>query len=315
MSTLTLKLGVGAGTLLAVGAVSAPLMGSASAVTPVKAARATPYASGPKSAQSIVAAHRAAGARSSGQVAHVAAPHVATAGPVANGGFETGDFTGYGTDQTFAGQTQGGGDHLYVYSGGTSNSLYDVPTPVEGADAAILDDGSGNGSEVLYQDIAVPAGGGTLSFAYSYDSFAPIASPDSLDYTTNRVTAANQQFRADIVTTSAPLRSVAAGDVLAGIVRTQTGDPTATGTAAQGDPYQASTYTSASVNLTPYAGSTVRLRFATADNQDSLLAEVDNITFTPTLAAALPEAPEAALIPVAFLAVIGAAGYRKHRRA
>jgi hypothetical protein len=75
----------------------------------------------------------------------------------------------------------------------------------------------------------------------------------------------NQQFRVDIITTSAALGSTAPGDVLATMFQTISGDP------AVLDP------TDYCVDLTAFAGQTVRLRVAVAQTQDILNGFVDDV--------------------------------------
>ncbi len=296
-----LRLAAGTGSLLLLGAALAPAtqaatVGGTAAAPAAPAATRQPFAPGPHG----VAARAAVPV--SGSMRPAATP--AAAGTVTNAGFETGDLSGFTADQTFAGQSSGGPSHLYAYTGTVSSSGYDIPAPAEGRYAAILDDGSGVGSEVLYQDVTIPAGGGRLSLTYAYQSFAPLADPESFDYTRDPNTAPVQQFRVDVVKTSAGIRSAAAGDILTTLVRTRAGGPTSLG------------QTPVSADLTPFAGQTVRIRMITADNQDSLLAEVDGITLTATPAAALPEAPIAALLPLGAFALVSgglAVRRRSHR--
>ncbi len=77
------------------------------------------------------------------------------------------------------------------------------------------------------------------------------ATPPSLDYNV----FPNQQYRVDIVRPSAPVDSVAPGDVLANVFQTNVGDPSSLAP------------TPVSVDLSGFAGTTVRIRFAEVDNQ------------------------------------------------
>jgi len=282
-------LGAAAVAVCASTVLTAPALAAAPGA-PAATAR-TPYSPGP-----------AGVARRDGSASpRVAAPRAVTSdGVVTNGGFENGDFAGWTTSSAFAGQTQGGFPHLYVSSDRLSTSGYTLPAPAEGRSQAVLDDGSGIGTEVFYQDITIPTGASTLSLTYGYQSFAPLASPPTLDYTDSRK---NQQLRVDIVRTSAPVRSVAAGDVLLPVVATQAGDP------------QTKAPTAVSVNLAPLAGQTVRLRVAQADNDDSLISTVDAVRVSPAVAPVVPEAPLAVLLPGIALAVVGGAAVARRRRA
>jgi hypothetical protein len=193
-----------------------------------------------------------------GALAISALPGVASGATVANGGFETGTFAGW----TVVNQPGGSGD-WFVYTG-TSTPLngFPVAAPPEGAHAAVTDQG-GPGSHVLYQDVALEAGfRHTLSFQIYYVNQAGVFfSPPTLDFTAE----ANQQYRVDVLRPTADPASVAPGDVLATIFRTQPGDPA---TLAP---------TPITFDLTPFAGTTVRLRFAEIDNQLFFNASVDAV--------------------------------------
>jgi hypothetical protein len=87
-------------------------------------------------------------------------PAVSTAATVTNGGFETGNFTGW----TVVNQA-GGSGNWFVYTGTTSPlSGFTIAAPPVGTHAAVSDQTS-RGSHVLYQDVALEAGfTHTLSF-------------------------------------------------------------------------------------------------------------------------------------------------------
>ena len=193
------------------------------------------------------------------------APAVARAATVVNGGFETGDFTGW-HEQDQAGS----GGTWYVYSG-TSSPLngFSIPAPPQGTHAAITDQ-TGPSSNILYQDIALEAGARhTLSLYVYYHSQAPMVSPPTLDYTG----VPNQQYRIDVMKPSAALTSVNPSDILLTVFATKTGDP------------ESMAPTLVTVDLTPFAGQTVRLRIAQVDNEFYQNAGVDGVTITSTPAA------------------------------
>jgi hypothetical protein len=106
-------------------------------------------------------------------------PSASSAATIANGGFESGDFTGW----TVVNQPGGSGD-WFVYSG-TSSPLngFTIAAPPEGTHAAVTDQG-GPASHVLYQDVALEAGfKHTLSFDVYYNNHASaFATPPSLDF-------------------------------------------------------------------------------------------------------------------------------------
>jgi hypothetical protein len=198
-----------------------------------------------------------------GLVALLAMTGTAQAASVTNGGFETGDVTGW----TVRDQTSGSGS-WFVYSGTTSPlSFLPIPAPPEGTFAATTDQ-TGPGSHLLYQAVTLEAGlSHELRFVLYYDNAAfSFATPNTLDFNVSP----NQQYRVDILDPNAPVTSVAAGDVLATVFRTEVGDPSVLGP------------TTISFDLTPYAGRTVRLRFAEVDNQGFLTAGVDDVRIVST---------------------------------
>jgi hypothetical protein len=191
-------------------------------------------------------------------VALLAAPGGAGAAIVNNGDFETGNLSGWQVSTTDPGQG------WFAYSG-TSSPLNDfsIPAPPQGNHAAITDE-EGEGLHVLYQDMTLPPGGSVnqLGLFVYYDSQAPIASPNSLDFSGG----ANQQYRIDVIKPSAPIDSVAAGDVLMTVFRTLAGDPQTLGPTVK------------TADLTAFAGQTVRLRLAEVDNQFFFNAGADAIS-------------------------------------
>jgi hypothetical protein len=200
-----------------------------------------------------------------GVTALLAVPGVSAGATVVNGGFETGDFTGW----TVVNQS-GSFGNWYVYSGTTSpENGFPVAAPPEGTHAAVTDQG-GQGSHLLYQDLALEPGfNHTLSLQVYYENQAGVfATPPSLDYNV----FPNQQYRIDIVRPSAPVDSVAPGDVLATVFRTNVGDPTSLPP------------TPVSFDLSGFAGTTVRLRFAEVDNQLFFNASADAVAVTSTRA-------------------------------
>jgi hypothetical protein len=190
------------------------------------------------------------------------------AASVTNGGFETGTLGGW----TVENQTTG---DWYAYSGTTSPATgFTIPAPPEG-DFAATSDGA-VGSHLLYQDIVLEANARHTLTMIVYYRFSPIFSgqfwtPETLDV---NVTP-NQQYRIDVVDPSAPTTSVAPDDVLLRVFRTEESDPISL------DP------TRLTVDLTAFAGSTVRLRFAAVDNQGFLQAGVDDVRITST-----PQTPQ-----------------------
>ena len=165
----------------------------------------------------------------------------------------------------------GGSGGWFVYSDGHKapdpaqsdpNAPFDVPDPPQGRFAAVTDV-NGPGTRILYRDLRLE-GRFSLQLSVFYTGTGPFSSPATLAYDTPE---ANQQFRIDLLRPSAPIDSVAKGDVLVNVFHTSPGDP------ARRQP------TEARVDVSAWAGQTVRLRLATTDNQGPLRVGVDNIRF------------------------------------
>jgi D-alanyl-D-alanine carboxypeptidase len=178
--------------------------------------------------------------------------------------FESGAIDGWQT-------VSGGSGAWFVYSDGTNapdpahsdpNVPFHVPDPPQGKYAAVTDM-NGPGTRILFRDLKLD-GRFALHLTVFYAGSAPFSSPASLAHDASE---ANQQFRVDIVRRAAPIDSVARGDVLVNVFHTSPGDPT-------GRPPSA-----VSVDVSRWAGQTVRLRLAATDNGGPLRVGVDNIRF------------------------------------
>jgi hypothetical protein len=188
----------------------------------------------------------------------------AVAATVVNGGFETGDTSGW----TVVNEAGGSGD-WYVCSSDAAACSAPFPSnfpPPEGTYAAISSQ-ENPGSHILYQDVTLEAGAThQLSFTTYYENYdTAFYTPDSLSY---QIEEPNQQYRIDIMKPDAPVDSVAPEDILATAFRTEVGDPLSM------EP------TPMTVDLSQFAGSTVRLRFAEVDNQLFFVAGVDDVKVT-----------------------------------
>ena len=188
----------------------------------------------------------------------VAASGVAYAATVSNGGFEAGDLGGW-----TAKKQEGSSGRWFAYSGTTSPNGAPIAAPPVGEFAATTDQNEPS-SQVLYKNIKLAAGKKhTLSFyVYYQNSPGSFATPNTLNF---NGPGDNQQYRVDVMRPSAGAFSVRRADVLARVFRTEVGDP---GTLAP---------TRLTYNLTPFAGKTVRLRFAQVDNMGNFLASVDQV--------------------------------------
>jgi hypothetical protein len=176
---------------------------------------------------------------------------------VTNGGFETGSFSGWTV-------VNSGSGAFSTYSGTTSPiSGYTIPAPAGGSFAALTDQ-PGPGSHLLYQNLAIPAGvpSATLAFdIFVANRNGTFYSPASL----SESVTPNQQARVDIMTTSSSTSDVGAG-VLRNLFQTQPGSTAVTG------------WTHYTFDVSAFAGSTIRLRFAEVDNQFYFQFGVDNVS-------------------------------------
>jgi CubicO group peptidase (beta-lactamase class C family) len=180
--------------------------------------------------------------------------------------FESGALTGWR-------QVGGGSGRWFVYTDGGKapdparsdpNVPSDLPDPPQGRFAAVSDT-NGPGTRILYRDVRLD-GRFVLRLTVFYAGVGGLSSPQTLAYDEP---GANQQFRIDLVAPSAPIDSVAHGDVLVNIFKTAPGDPD------RGEP------NTVSADLSRWAGRTVRLRLAVTDNGGPLRAGVDDIRFGP----------------------------------
>jgi CubicO group peptidase (beta-lactamase class C family) len=144
------------------------------------------------------------------------------------------------------------------------NAPFFVPDPPQGGFAAVTDM-NGPGTRILYRDVGLD-GRFALHLTVFYIGKAPFSTPETLAHESPEP---NQQFRIDLINPTAPIDSVAEGDVLVNVFRTTPADPISL------EP------TAVSVDLSAWAGETVRLRLAQTDNQGPLRAGVDNIRFEP----------------------------------
>jgi hypothetical protein len=121
---------------------------------------------------------------------------------------------------------------------------------------------NGPGTRILYRDIRVD-GRFSLHMTVFYAGSGLLSSPKTLAHDTPE---ANEQFRIDLIDPTAPIDSVAKGEVLANVFHTSPSDPVARGP------------TVVSMDVSRWAGQTVRLRLAQADNRGPLRVGVDDIS-------------------------------------
>jgi hypothetical protein len=193
----------------------------------------------------------------------------APAATVVNGNFESGNLSGWVSVEPP--ESDGG---WFAYSGTNApiskGEMEPIPrtviAPPQGNFAAISDE-DGPGTHILYQDVALEPGmTHSLSLLVYYQSEEPITvpSPDTL----SDAGADNQQYRIDVMRPTAPIDSVNPADILTTVYRTLPGAPLTV------------TPTPASVDLTPFAGQTVRLRLAEVDNLFFFNAGADAVSIS-----------------------------------
>ena len=186
---------------------------------------------------------------------------------VVNGTFEDTTLNGWTVSfRTLAGYTS----NWYNYTGTvTPLSSHTISAPPQGSRAAVSDQTNAS-TQVMYQDVAIPAGASaTLSFYIYYNNtYSSFVTPNSLDYAVNG--NANQQFRVDVITTTANIESVAAGDVLLPLYQTKVGDPLV------------KSPTLVFYDLSSLAGQTVRIRFAEAVGLNFFVIGIDSVCLTTT---------------------------------
>jgi hypothetical protein len=190
---------------------------------------------------------------------------ISAAADVRNGGFETGDFSGWSRANRRFGDEIG---NWRVYEGTTSPlSEFIIAAPPQGIFAATTDQ-SGPGTHLLFRKITLKPGmEHKLSFFLYYNNRAEdFSTPKTLDFEGEP----NQQYRVDILKREADFFTMNSNALLANVFRTRVGDPLTLGP------------TFMTFNLTPFAGQTVRLRFAEVDNEDNFLASVDRVKVKST---------------------------------
>ncbi|HSS04465.1 MAG TPA: hypothetical protein VLK89_04670 [Solirubrobacterales bacterium] len=207
-------------------------------------------------------------------LAAVTAPTGAGAATVVNGDFESGTLAGWNVSQ----ETEAG--NWFVYKGTEApigrhrKNSAPLQAPPQGVYAATTDEANPD-TLILYQDIALEAGyTHRLSMLVYYNSYDPIAipKPDTLSVDEEALGGqASQQYRIDVMKPDAPLDSVNPADILRTVFQTKPHDP------------EAMSPTKLTVDLTPFAGQTVRLRIANAAHEEVFNAGADAISISSTL--------------------------------
>jgi len=206
---------------------------------------------------------------------------------IRNGGFETGNL------QSWTAINSGGGDWI-VYSGNEVPSL--SPPPVGNFAAVTVQNDPG--SHVLLQNVAIPAGARvTCSLIVYYDVAAIFVIGPGLEFDGSE----NQQARIDILSFNADPFTVSDG-VLLNLFQTLPGDPGALG------------YTTLDFDLSPFSGTTVKLRAAEVDNLGVFNFAIDEVSCISDIAPVenIPTLGEWGMMAMA--GVLGIAGLLYARR-
>jgi hypothetical protein len=183
-------------------------------------------------------------------------------GYISNGGFESATLLGWSVVRS--GEQQA---NWYLYSGNLSPlTRQPIQAPPEGL-RAVVTDHVGAGYQVLYQDLILEPGfSHRLSFKVYYRNWADaFYTPDNFN-----PFGFNQQYRVDLIRPATPILSLAAADILATPFRTKPGDP------LQLAP------TLITADLTPFAGSIVRLRFGVVQTLNLFHGSVDDVQLVST---------------------------------
>ena len=197
-------------------------------------------------------------------------------GILANGSFESGDFTGWSVFDNGSGNWLVLPAGVRLISGGLS------PTPTDGTFQAIVDQG-GPGAHVFFQEFVVPSGG-VVEFDMWWDNQADWFNNGTLDETGSP----NQHARVDLLVPGSDPFSTDPADVVMNLLTLDSG-PLSGG------------YEHQAIDVSGLAGQTVWLRFAEVDNQFFFNFAIDKVIITPAPAS------------IVLLSLAGFVGRRRQR--
>jgi hypothetical protein len=224
-----------------------------------------------------------------------AAPPVPAAELILNGGFETGDVTGW----TVTDQPSSSGTFVVDDADGfTPLSAQVTAGPAAGSFYAVADQ-TGAGAHVLLQGFTVPGGSSVIvsfdMFVNDWSDAGPIVNPAGLDHTAGP----NQHARVDILTAAAGPFDTGAG-VLA---------PLYLGVDGGADP---NAFTSYGFDLTGLlgGGGSFQIRFAAVETEFFLNQGVDNVSVVATLPGGVPAPPALALLGLGLAVACARRGVR-----
>ncbi len=190
--------------------------------------------------------------------------HATPVNLLTNGGFETGDFTGW----TASIQPGSNGSVAVVNNGGAAPFFGTLPLNAAGGSYVAATGQNGPGSYSLTQSFTVAPGTSdvTVSFDLFVNAFAGFASTDpNRDFNVSP----NENAQVDILTGSANPFTTAAGDIIATLY-----GPSTSG---------ANPWTTFNQDLGALAAGTYQIRFAETDNQSNFNLAVDNVSVLATV--------------------------------
>ena len=193
--------------------------------------------------------------------------------PIVVDDFESGTLAGWTLDRR-------GGGNWFVYQDGRQAPdpkqsdpfvPFNMPNPPQGKFAAVSDT-SGPGSRLMYRDLKLEDAvvlEMTVFYTNGFDGLSGYSSRFVAPRTLAIDAGPNQQFRIDLLAPTAAPDSMAAADIRATVFETAPDAP------ARRLPVPIR------YDLSRWAGQTVRLRIATADNQGPMRAGVDDVRLIP----------------------------------
>ena len=223
----------------------------------------------------------------------IARTQTASAASITNGGFETGDHTGW----TVVKQENSGGDRFITEGATTQLTGSSIPNPTEGSFFSVTAQG-GPGSYVLFQDIVLESDSShTLSFDWFAQDYFNAGVSDAGNM--SKDSFPNHHFRVDIVDTSFTdwFGPSSSAGVLANLI-----SPTAEAPLVEG-------FNNATFDLTAFSGSTVRLAFRNVEYKGFFHAGVDNVQIQSASIASVPEPTT-----ILGLLALGGAGFVSRRK-
>jgi CubicO group peptidase (beta-lactamase class C family) len=187
--------------------------------------------------------------------------------------FESGTLAGWTLDRRGSGSWFAYQDGRQAPDPKQSNAFvpFNMPNPPQGTFAAVSDS-MGPGMQLMSRDLKLDGPVMlelTVFYANGFDGLSGYSSRFVSPRTLEINAGPNQQFRVDLLAPAAAADSMAEADVRATVFETRPDAPARRGP------------TAVRYDLSPWAGQTLRLRVATADNQGPMRAGIDNVRLIP----------------------------------